>query len=105
MFMNYPIIPDIPAQAAILYGIDQYLREVINDEEIFMVWLAEGCPDGCFTPEDIQCYLDLEGETFHEWIELANRLLEDDANSDAEPDDIDDCCGFDPYGGYYTYDC
>lgn len=105
MFMNYPIIPDIPTQAAILYGIDQYLREVIDDEEIFVIWLEEGCPDGCFTSEDIQCYLDIEGETFREWIVLANRLLEADANPSTEPDDIDDCCGFDPYGGYYTHDC
>lgn len=105
MTMNYPIIPDVPIQAIIIHGIDLYLHEVIQDEEIFDRWLEEGCPDGCFTPEDIQCYLDLEGETFRTWIELANRLLEADANPDTEPDDIDDCCGFDPYGGYYTYDC
>lgn len=106
MFMNYPIIPDIDVQAHILFGIDCYLREVIDDEEILMVWLEEGCPDGCCTAKDIQCYLDLEGETFREWIELANRLLEADANDEpTEPDDIDDNHGFDPSGGYYTRDC
>jgi len=25
--------------------------------------------------------------------------------SEDEPDDIDDDCGFDPYAGCYTYDC
>lgn len=85
MTMNYPIIPDIPTQAAILYGVNVYIREVIQDEEIFERWLEEGCPDGYFTPEDIQCYLDLEGETFREWIELANRLLEEATNPDIGP--------------------
>lgn len=105
MTMNYPIIPDVPTQAVIIHGIDLYLREVVQDENIFEEWLEEGCPDGCLTPEDIQCYLDLEGETFRTWIELANRLLEADANPDIEPDDIDDDCGFDPYEGCFTYDC
>lgn len=105
MTINYPIIPDIPTQAAIIHGIDLYLREVVQDEEIFERWLEDGCPDGCLTSEDIQCYLDLEGETFRTWIELANRLLEADADSDTEPDDIDDDCGFDPYEGCFTYDC
>lgn len=105
MTMNYPIVPDVPTQAIIIHGIDLYLREVVQDEEIFERWLEDGCPDGCFTPEDIQYYLDLEGETFRTWIELANRLLEDDANLDTEPDDIDDDCGFDPYEGCFTYDC
>lgn len=105
MTMNYPIIPDLPTQAVIIHSIDLYLREVVQDEEVFERWLEEGCPDGCFTPEDIQCYLDLEGETFRTWIELANQLLEDDANLDTEPDDIDDDCGFDPYEGCFTYDC
>ena len=105
MFMNYPIIPDIPTQAIILYGIDQYLREVIDDEEVLMVWLEEGCPDGCHSADEVADCLDLEGSTFREWIELANRLLEDNADKDCEPDDIDDDCGFDPYEGCFTYDC
>ena len=106
MFMNYPIIPDIPTQALILFGIDRYLREVIDDEEIFTTWLEEGCPDGCSKYEDIEDCLDLEGETFREWIELANRLLEADANDEPiEPADIDDDCGYDPYEGCCTYDC
>ena len=79
MFMNYPIIPDIDVQAHILFGIDCYLREVIDDEEILMVWLEEGCPDGCCTAKDVKGCLDLEGNTFREWIELANRLLEEAA--------------------------
>lgn len=94
MFMNYSIIPDIPTQAAILYGIDRYLREVINDEEIFIVWLAEGCPDDCRSVNDVADCLDLEGETFREWIELANRLLEAAMSPNTEPDDIDSDCGF-----------
>ena len=106
MIMNYPIIPDVPTQALILFGIDRYLREVIRDEEIFTTWLEEGCPDGCYKYEDIEDCLDLEGETFREWIELANRLLEADANDEpTEPDDIDDDMGYDPYEGYCTYDC
>lgn len=102
MFMNYPIIPDLPTQAAILYGIDQYLREVIDDEEILMTWLEEGCPDDCHSIEDVRDCLDPDGATFRAWIELANRLLEAD---DTEPEDIDDDCGFDPYEGCFTYDC
>lgn len=105
MTMNYPIIPDIPTQAAILYGIDLYLREVIDDEEIFVIWLEEGCPDDCHNADDVASCLDPEGETFCEWIELANRLLEEATDPDTEPKDIDDNRGFDPYGGYYTHDC
>ena len=81
MTMNYPIIPDLDTQAAILYGIDKYLREVIRDEEIFMTWLELGCPDGCCSINDVRSCLDPDGETFREWIELANRLLKDDSES------------------------
>lgn len=28
-----------------------------------------------------------------------------EGEEDFEPDDIDDDCGFDPYEGYFTYDC
>lgn len=31
--------------------------------------------------------------------------VDDDKDSDDEPADIDDDCGFDPYEGCYTYDC
>lgn len=82
MTMNYPIIPDIPTQAVIIHGIDLYLREVVQDEEVFERWPEEGCPDGCFTPEDIQCYLDLEGETFRTWIGLANEILNQDGEGE-----------------------
>lgn len=37
------------------------------------------------------CY-DCQDEMFHE-------------PDDDEPDDIDDDCGFDPYEGFYTFDC
>jgi len=34
-------------RANILGGMDSYVREVINDEDIFDYWLVEGVPDEC----------------------------------------------------------
>ena len=41
----------ITLRANILGGMDSYVREVIDDEDIFDYWLAEGVPDEC--PEDL----------------------------------------------------
>lgn len=32
-------------------------------------------------------------------------MVDEGEGTDNEPCDIDDDCGFDPYDGYYTYDC
>ena len=55
------------------------------------------------------------GECYHcgngyQWYEeyalMGYRDLEQTYDeSEVEPDDIDDDCGFDPYEGCYTYDC
>lgn len=72
---NFHIIPDVPTQGKILYAIDCYLREVIEDEDLLMWWLEEGCPDGCEDWQEVAALLDEEGTTFQEWIALANTIL------------------------------
>lgn len=42
------------------------------------------------------------------WDETGEEVAYSDPSEECfedEPDDIDDDCGFDPYEGYYTYDC
>lgn len=95
-------LPD-EVRAEILFHLDRCLRQNINDEEIFMVWLEQGVPDGT---EDASELTDIDLESFVEMWNLARKLLEADAEEcDFEPDDIDDDEGYNPYTGCMDWDC
>lgn len=75
----------LETQAKILYAVDCYLRETINNEDILIdLWLVEGCPDGCESWQDVAAFLDDNGETFAEWMALAIKCvkLDTDENED-----------------------
>lgn len=69
-------------RADILMTLDQYLRETVVDEEIFMIWLEEGVPDGTKNASEL---LDIEPEEFTDMWNLAERLR----NAQAAEDDKD----------------
>ena len=89
------------ARAEILMNLDRFLRETINDEEIFMTWLEEGVPDSTESAAEL---LDIEVEDFVEMWQLAERLL-NEAMEEDEPRDIDDDMGYNPYMGCMDWDC
>lgn len=60
------------ARARMLMRIDGYLREYVYDEELFMVWLEEGVPDGTESPEELT---DVPVEDFVEMCNLAKRII------------------------------
>lgn len=59
-------------RANILLAIDDYIRTHFSDEEIFMVWLEQGVPDGTETYEELE---DTSAEDFVEMVELAEKVL------------------------------
>ena len=61
-------------RAEILLQLDNKLRQEIQDEELFMVWLEEGLPDGVHSVEEIEG-LDISAIEFAEMWNLAERLL------------------------------
>lgn len=98
------LIPDF-ARAQILLALDHHIREIVQDEDLFEVWLEEGVPDGTISASEL---VDIEADAFAEMWNLAEHLLNQQAEEDAldyEPDDIDDDTGYDPYEGCFTYDC
>ena len=100
--MNLMLAKMIPAEARaeILLSLDRFLRQTVNDEEIFMTWLEEGVPDGTVEPSEL---LDVKAEEFVEMWDLASRLVNEEV--DCEPDDIDDDAGYNPYMGCMDWDC
>ena len=101
--MNLMLAKMLPAEtrAEILLTLDRFLRQTINDEEIFMTWLEEGVPDGTVEASEL---LDVKAEEFVEMWQLAERLLNEEM--DDEPADIDDDAGYNPYMGCMEYwDC
>ena len=101
--MNLMLAKMLPAEtrAEILLSLDRFLRQTINDEEIFMTWLEEGVPDGTTETSEL---LDVEAEEFIEMWQLAERLLNEEM--DDEPADIDSDEGYNPYMGCMEYwDC
>lgn len=105
--MNHELAALIPseARAQILLTLDNHIREIVQDEDLFEVWLEEGVPDGTMSTSEL---LDIEAEDFAEMWNLAEHLLNQQAEEDAldyEPDGIDDDAGYDPYEGCFTYDC
>lgn len=92
-------------RAKILFQLDTYLRESLYDEDLFDRWLEEGVPDGTESWEELA---DIEIEVFVEMWNLAERLMNQQAESDTmddEPDDIDDDTGYNPYMGCMDWDC
>lgn len=65
-------------RAEILLQLDNKLRREIQDEELFMIWLEEGLPDGVHSVEEIEG-LDISAIEFAEMWNLAERLLNEDA--------------------------
>lgn len=65
-------------RAEILLQLDNKLRQEIQDEELFMVWLEEGIPDGTRSVEEIE-ELGISAIEFAEMWNLAERLLNEDA--------------------------
>lgn len=67
----------LPAEtrAEILFNLDRFLRQTINDEEIFMTWLEEGVPDGTESAAELA---DIEAEDFVDMWQLAERLLNEE---------------------------
>lgn len=68
---------DSKHRAEILLKLDNKLRREIQDEELFMVWLEEGLPDGVHSVEEIEG-LDISAIEFAEMWNLAERLLNQD---------------------------
>lgn len=64
-------------RAEILLQLDNKLRREIQDEELFMVWLEEGLPDGIHNAREIE-ELDISAIEFAEMWNLAERLLNQD---------------------------
>lgn len=90
-------------RAKMLLMIDEYLRQNLTDEDLFERWLEEGVPDGTESWEELA---DIEIEDFVEMWNLAERLMNQQAEGrleDYEPDDIDDDTNYDPYTGTYDY--
>ena len=69
---------DSKHRAEILLKLDNKLRQEIQDEELFMVWLEEGIPDGIHSVEEIEG-LGISAIEFAEMWNLAERLLNEDA--------------------------
>lgn len=63
------------ARARMLMRIDDYLREYVYDEELFMIWLEEGVPDDTESPEELT---DVPVEDFVEMYNLAKRIIRAD---------------------------
>lgn len=92
-------------RAKMLLMIDEYLRQNLTDEDLFDRWLEEGVPDGTESWEKLA---DIEIEDFVEMWNLAERLMNqqaEDNTTDDEPDDIDDDTGYNPYMGCMDWDC
>ena len=64
-------------RAEILLQLDNKLRQEIQDEELFMVWLEEGIPDGIHNAREIE-ELGISAIEFAEMWNLAERLLNQD---------------------------
>lgn len=103
--MSIDLAKLLPTQtrAEILMSLDQFLRQTINDEEIFMTWLEEGVPDGTENWEEL---VDIETEDFVEMWNLAESLMNEQAANEEEdePHDIDDDAGYNPYMGCFDWD-
>lgn len=64
-------------RAEILLQLDNKLRREIQDEELFMIWLEEGLPDGIHNAREIE-ELGISAIEFAEMWNLAERLLNQD---------------------------
>ena len=74
-------IMDDHTRAKILFELDNFLREQINDESIFEDWLIYGVPDDT---EDWNQLTDIEVEDFVNMWNLAEDLLNADNEDGGE---------------------
>lgn len=81
--MTIDLAKFLPAQtrAEILLSLDQFLRQTISDEDIFMAWLEEGVPDGTTDTSEL---LDIEAEEFVEMWNLASQLVNKEMEVEVE---------------------
>lgn len=86
MTVDLARIMNAEARAKILLNIDTHLRKTINDEYIFENWLMCGVPDGTEKWEELE---DIEVEEFVEMWNLAERLLNRDAQGNSAEEDED----------------
>lgn len=105
--MNHELAALIPAynRAQMLLTLDNQIREIVQDEDLFELWLEEGVPDGTMSTSEL---VNIEADAFANMWDLAEFILNRQAEEDAldyEPDDVDDDAGYDPYEGCFTYDC
>ena len=75
MSANLAAVIDEQARAKILFDLDHFLRETIQNEELFQVWLEEGVPDGTESAAELS---DIKAEDFAEMWNLAEDLLNQD---------------------------
>lgn len=75
MNVNLATVIDEQTRAKILFDLDRFLRETIQNEELFQVWLEEGVPDGTESAAELS---DIEAEDFAEMWNLAEDLLNQD---------------------------
>ena len=75
--MSETLAAIIPAntRAEILLNLDRFLRDNIDNEEVFSIWLEEGVPDGTKAAEEL---LDISAGEFAEMWNLAENLLNKD---------------------------
>lgn len=67
-------------QAQLLKDMDRYLRDNVQDEEIFERWLMCGVPDGANDDDYIE--IADSSEDFHDMLRLfADILIQDDKES------------------------
>ena len=80
MTENIAIALEPATRARILMELDHHLRETINNEELFMVWLEEGVPDGT---KDWRELADVTAEEFVEMWNLAEKLMNEQLLKDS----------------------
>lgn len=63
-------------RATLLKSMDDYIREIVDDEELIEGWLMGGIPDGS-EPEEFEDYAD-DSELWHDCIRLFSRIVRAD---------------------------
>lgn len=66
----------------IMKAMDDYIREVTNDEELIEVWLTYAIPDGA-DPEEFDDFAD-DDELWQDCIQLFHKIVKADENEDDE---------------------
>lgn len=64
---------EVLERALYIARIDNEMRNM-NDEELVMVWLTNGCPDGCGLDDYIDFAINFTQEDLDDWTNLYVRL-------------------------------